>query len=466
MIEKINKLETEPIGKLLATFSIPAVVAMMVNAIYNVVDRIFIGQYVGEAALAGLTIVFPVMMLFFAFAGLIGQGGTSLVSIKLGAKDSEGANYIFSNMLILSTTISIVVALLMMSNLEAILNFFGSDSNTLPHAYGYMRIILVGIIFQLTAFGLSGIVRADGQPMLSMASMMLSALTNIVLDYLFIAKFGWGAQGAALATIIGQFTGLIVLAQYFLRGKSSLKVRIKYLKLNLEIVKQILTVGATTFLSTIGTSAAMLALNKSLSEYGGMAAITSMGAINSLFTLFIMPIFGIQQGMQPIIGYNHGSGNYDRVKKTLVYGIGMGVLFSTTVFIVLQIYPVALMSMFLDPSSETMVIGVHGLKIFTLALPILSINLLGTSYFQSIAAGKKALLLGASRQFILLIPLVMILPNFLGLEGVWYATPISDFLAVTLTVVMLIPAIQKSSKEDRGFVQEKSLEVAFAKDIA
>jgi len=443
-MDMTNKLGTQPIGKLLASFSIPAVIAMMVNAIYNVVDRIFIGQYAGEAALAGLTIVFPAMMLIFGFAGLIGQGGASLVSIKLGEKDKSGASKIFSNMLMMSTMISVLMAGLMFWQLEPVLRFFGADAVTMPHAFDYMRIILIGIVFQITSFTLNGIVRSEGQPMLSMRSMMASALTNIVLDYIFIAKFGWGAQGAALATILGQFVGLVILGQYFLGGKSNLKVSAENLKLDFHIVKQIVTVGATTFLSTVGTSVAMLALNKSLGAYGGIAAITSMGVVNSLFTLFIMPIMGLQQGMQPIIGYNHGAGHQDRVKKTLIYGMGTGVIFSTAVFIVLQVYPVTLMSMFLDPASSTMSVAVEGLKIFMLALPVLSINLLGTSYFQSIAASRKALFLGAARQFLFLVPLVLILPKFYGLKGVWYATPIADFTAVVATVILLIPAVRKS----------------------
>ncbi len=446
---KTEMLGSKPIGKLLASYSIPAVIAMMVNAIYNVVDRIFIGQYAGEAALAGLTIVFPAMMVIFAFAGLIGQGSASLISIRLGEKKLSEANNVFSNMIFLSTLVSLTIAGLMYFNLDSVLKFFGATAEIMPHAYGYMSIILIGIVFQLTSFSLTGIVRSEGMPMLSMVSMITSALMNIALDYIFIARFGWGAQGAALATIIGQMSGFIILSQHFIRGNSQLKLQIKGFRFNFKIIGEILTVGATMFLSTVGTSVAMLALNKSLNQYGGLAAVTSMGAINSLFTIFIMPVFGLQQGMQPIIGYNHGAGLSDRVKKTLIYGMGTGIAFSSLVFVVLQYYPSVLMSMFLDPSSVTMNVAVEGLKIFTLALPIVSVNLLGTSYFQSIAAGKKALFLGASRQFLFLLPLVLILPQTYGLAGVWYATPISDVLAVIATLLLLIPSIRAYSDGEK-----------------
>ncbi len=210
-MKKIKNLGSDPIGKLLASYSIPAVIAMLVNAIYNVVDRIFIGKFAGEAALAGLTIVFPAMMLIFAFAGLIGTGGASLVSIRLGENDQKGASKVFGNMLVVSTFVSLVISILMYLNLESVLMFFGADATTLPHAHGYMSIILIGIVFQLTSFSLNGIVRSEGQPLLSMVSMLASALTNILLDYIFIVEFGWGANGAAWLQSLDNFQVLLYL---------------------------------------------------------------------------------------------------------------------------------------------------------------------------------------------------------------------------------------------------------------
>jgi len=443
-MNKTMNLGSDPVGKLLASYSVPAVIAMLVNAIYNVVDRIFIGKFAGEAALAGLTIVFPAMMLIFAFAGLIGIGGASLVSIRLGENDQKGASKVFGNMLIASTLTSLAISILMYVNLESVLTFFGADAVTMPHANAYMSIILIGIVFQLTSFSLSGIVRSEGQPLLSMVSMLASALTNILLDYIFIVEFGWGANGAALATIIGQFSGLAILAQYFLRGRSNMDLSKESLTVDLKLLGQILSIGATTFLSTVGTSAAMMVLNRSLISYGDMAAITSMGAINSMFTMFIMPIMGIQQGMQPIIGFNHGAEKHGRVRQALIIGMGISVGFSLMVFIALQWMPETLMSMFLDPNSNTMNIAVNGLRIFILALPVLPINMLGTAYFQSIASSKKALFLGASRQFLFLIPLTLVLPTVYGLNGVWFATPIADSLAVISTLILLLPALKKS----------------------
>lgn len=456
-MDKTKKLGTEPIGKLLASYSIPAVIAMMVNAIYNVVDRIFIGQYAGEGALAGLTIVFPAMMIIFAFAGLVGAGGAALVSIKLGEKDTQGASKVFGNMLSLASGTAIIISLLTYLNLDRLLVFFGADAVTMPYASAYMSIILIGVVFQLVSFSLNGIVRSEGQPILAMVSMLVAAITNIILDYVFIGLFGWGVEGAAFATIIGQFVGFVILSQYFLRGKATLKLKQSSFVLDLALVGQMMSVGVTTFLSTVGTSVAMLVLNRSLIQYGDIAAITSMGAINSLFTMFIMPLMGIQQGMQPIVGYNHGADQHERVRQTIKLAIGVGVVFSTFVFVVLQFFPTALMSMFLDPSSATMDIAVNGLRLFIIGLPVIPITLLGTAYYQSVAESRKALVLGASRQFLFLIPITLVIPQFLGLNGVWLATPIADIIASVTAVVLLYPVFTGKNTSQSKLREAKPL---------
>lgn len=437
-----TKLGQESIPKLLAQYSIPAVIANLVNAIYNIVDRIFIGQLAGENALAGLTISFPLMILIFAFASLVGIGATALISIKLGEDDQKNANHVFSNMLSMAGIVGIIVVVIGYLNLEGLLTLLGANSAILPYGTAYMNIVLIGVPFQLISFALSSAVRTEGRPMLSMIAMIVSALTNIVLDYIFIAIFGLGVKGAALATIIGQFAGLFILGSYYLRGKSVLKIVAKDLIPDIKLVREIISIGASSFITPIGSSIAMIFLNVSLGKYGGNAAITAMGGVNSLYSMFIMPVMGIQQGMQPIIGYNHGANLKDRVKKTLIIGTGIAVAFSTVVFILLEAFPAMFMKLFLDPSSSTMPIAVVGVRLFILMLPLLSINLLGTAYFQSIAQVKKALFLSAARQFIFLIPIVLLLPRTFGLTGVWISTPISDGLAVLVTVIMLIPVLK------------------------
>lgn len=446
-MEKTKELGTQPILQLLAKYSIPAVIAMLVNAIYNVVDRIFIGNYAGEGALAGLTIAFPIMMLTFAFAGLVGTGGSSLLAIKFGEKDEEGANHVFGNTLSVGFMITALILSIVFINLDGLLSLFGATPDTLSYATAYMQIILMGFIFQMTSFVLSSTIRTEGQPMLSMFSMLASALTNIVLDYIFIARLGMGVEGAAYATIIGQFTGLGILLSYYLRGKSNLRLKLKHLMPDFKVIASIFSIGFASFISTLGTSVAMIFLNRELGAYGGTAAITSMGAINSLYTFFIMPIMGITTGMQPIIGYNHGAKSKKRVNQTLIYGMIIGVIFSSLVFVVLQLFPSTFIGMFLDPTSETVQLATTGLRIFILMLPLLPINLMGVAYFQSTAQGRTSMILGVLRQFAFLIPIVLVLPTFIGLNGVWFATPIADLLAVTATILMLRADFKKATVE-------------------
>lgn len=445
-MDKIKELGTKPIGSLLLKYSIPAVIAMLVNAVYNVVDRVFIGQYVGEEALAGLTVAFPAMMIIFAFAGLIGIGGSSLLSIKLGEKDLDGANHVFANTITLGLLVTGITLMVVFFNLQGLLSFLGATSETLKYASPYMTIIVGGFIFQMLSFTLNSTVRTEGNPMLSMVAMMASAITNIVLDFIFIGQLGMGVEGAAYATILGQFTGLFILLSFYFRGKSQLKITSKNLVPNMAIIGQIVSIGFATFISTLGVSIAMTFMNRSLGEYGGTAAITAMGAINSLFTFFIMPINGLNQGMQPIVGYNHGANQKDRVLKTMVYGIGAGITFSTLVFLALEIVPQVFIGLFLQAGSSTLSLAVTGLRIFVLMLPLLSINILGITYFQSTANGKTSIALGMLRQVVFLLPLLLVLPNLFGLMGIWMATPISDGLAIIVTGIVLY----RDMKKDQG----------------
>ncbi len=456
---RTKELGERSISKLLLQFSIPAVIAMIVNAIYNIVDRIFVGKYVGENALAGLTISFPVMMLIFAFAGLVGAGGAALMSIRFGEKDIRGVSHVLGNMLSIGTIITGITLLTIFLNLTEILTFFGATPEIITPASDYMRIILAGFIFQMYAFSLNGAVRTEGRPILSMSAMMISALTNIVLDYVFIAIFNWGVKGAAYATIIGQFAGFLLLSSFYIRGKSSIKLMRRDLIPDWRVMVQILNIGFASFVTTLGTSVSMIFINRALSTYGGVAAITSMGAINSLFTLFIMPIMGLQQGMQPIVGYNHGAKLHKRVYETLRKVLFVAICFSTVVFLALELFPAVFISLFMDPSSKTIDVAAKGLRIFILMLPLLSINMIGVAFFQSIAKGTVSIILGILRQFIILIPAVLILPQWLGLDGVWAATPIADGIAILITAIVLIGNHRRETKKGNRDDKIMGLEV-------
>lgn len=329
-------------------------------------------------------------------------------------------------------------------NLDELLYLFGASLDTIEYASSYITIIIYGFIFQMISFNLNSAVRTENQPILSMMAMMLSAITNIILDYIFIAKLNMGVEGAALATISGQLVGLVLLLSFYIRGKSILHLSFKDFIPNLNIFTSIVSIGITTFITTLGSSIAMSFMNRGLGQYGGTAAITAMGAINSLFTLFIMPIMGIQQGMQPIIGYNHGANRLDRSYKTLKIGLIVGIAFSTLVFLLMELFPTTFISMFIDPTSSTINIAVTGLRIYMLMLPLLCVNIYAIGFYQSIAKSTQALILGILRQFLFLIPFILILQNLFGLMGVWAAVPLSDGLAIIISIISLLINYNKS----------------------
>ena len=442
-MEDTLSLGTQPIGKLLIKYSIPAVLASMVNAIYNVVDRIFISFFAGEGALAGLSIAYPIMMILLAFATMIGAGGAALLAISFGKNDQKGASQVFGNTLSLAVIITVLSVTLILFFMEPLLVRFGANGITLVYATDYLQIIVIGVIFQMISFCLNSSVRAEGKPKLAMVALILAAVTNIVLDYIFIAQLDWGVQGAAFATVIGQASGLALLLTFYIRRKSVLHLSSRDFIPKAKINTKILSIGFATFITLMGMSLSLLFLNRSLVFYGGTSAVTAMGAIYSIYTLVIMPLFGLQQALQPIIGYNYGARQADRVYRAFKLALIASVVFSTIFFILLEAFPVAFMSMFLDSASETMSTAVEGLRLYVLMLPLLPINIIGISFFQSITRAKMSIFLGVLRQIVFLIPLVIIIPQYFGLTGVWLATPVADALAILISVIALVAYYKK-----------------------
>lgn len=440
----VNELSTKPLGRLIAQYSIPSVIAMLVGALYNVIDRIFIGGTVGESALAGLTVVFPIMMILFAFVSLISAGGASLLAIRLGEGDKKGADHIFGNTISFGFILNILTLAVIFVNMDGFLALFGANADVVGYASEYLSIILYGFIFQMMAYIFMNFVRTEGQPILAMISMIASTVLNIVLDYLFIVVWGFGVSGAAYATILGQFVGFAILISFYLRGKSKMTFHLKDIIPDFKIVREIVIIGFSSFISILGTSVTMTMINRSLGVYGGTAAITSMGAINSLFAFFLMPIMGITEGIKPIIGYNHGAQLSKRVKKTLLYGILAGSVFSLVVFLVLMFNASTFVGIFLEPNSPTIAMAANGLRIYIAMLPLLSVNLMGIAYFQSTAKGRMSMILGMLRQFILLIPLLMILPRLLGLNGVWISVAASDFLSILIVGIVIFASFRQT----------------------
>lgn len=398
-----NILGTESIGRLLLKYSVPAIIGMMVNALYNVVDRVFIGNIpgVGPLAITGLGVTMPIMSIIIAFGTLIGVGATTNVSLKLGQGDRNKAEQIVGNAVSLSVLIGILIAIFGTIFSNKMLMVFGASQSTIGYAKDYMGIILIGAIFNIMSMMFSNLIRGDGNPKLSAAIMAAGCFMNIVLDAIFIFGFNMGIQGAALATIISQAVSTIWGLTYYLRGKSNVEFKKINLKLDKTIIKTIFAIGMSPFAMQLANSMVQLMFNTSLKVYGGDLAIGAMATISSINMLFVMPAFGFVQGMQPIVGFNYGAKKYDRAKKTLKISL----MLATVVFIVgalvIQIAPQLLVGAF-NKDQELMNITVNGLRKYALAMPIVGISIVGSNFIQSIGKAKMSMLLGLLRQVIVL----------------------------------------------------------------
>lgn len=443
-MKKENYLGEAPIGKLLIKYSIPAIIGMIVNALYNVVDRIFIGNIpgVGSIAMAGLGVTMPIVTILLAFGMLVGVGTSANISIKLGQGKRDEAERIIGNALTLGLIIGLILMAIGIIFGDSLLSLFGASEAALPFAKAYINIILVGAVFNITAFALSSSIRADGNPQKSATIMVVGCLANVVLDALFIFGFGWGIKGAAVATIISQAITAVWVILYYTKGNSNLKLKKENMKLDPKLVKMIFAVGSAPFAMQLAASLVQVISNNTLKIYGGDLAIGAMATISAIAMMFLMPIFGINQGSQPIIGYNYGAKKYDRAKKTYLISTAVSIIILLIGFLVIEIFPRTIIGLF-NKDEELMKIAVVGLRTYLGMMPIAAISITGSNYFQSIGSVKKAMILSLLRQIILLIPLLIILPKSLELIGVWLAQPVADLLAASTTVVFIVIEFKK-----------------------
>lgn len=439
-----NYLGEESVGKLLIKYSIPAIIGMVVNALYNVVDRMFIGNIpnVGPMAITGLGVTMPIVTILLAFGMLIGVGASANISIKLGQGNRDEAERIIGNTLILGLIIGIIITIIGIVFGNELLVLFGASESSLPFAKAYINIILLGSIFNIIAFALSSSIRADGNPKKSAIIMVVGCIINVVLDAIFIFVFGWGIQGAAIATITSQAVTSIWVVVYYTKGDSNLKLKKVNMKLDKRIVKMIFAIGLAPFAMQISASLVQVIANNTLKVYGGDLAIGAMATISAIAMMCLMPIFGINQGAQPIIGYNYGAKKYDRVKKSYLISTIAAIVLLVIGFLIVQIFPQTIIGFF-NKDEELMNIAIIGVKIYLSMLPIAAISITGSNYFQSIGSVKKAMFLSLLRQIILLIPLITILPKYLGLKGVWLSQPVSDVLAGIITLCFLVNGFKK-----------------------
>lgn len=447
-MEYVNPLGEEKVSKLLIKFSVPAIVGMMVNALYNIVDRIFIGNSpdLGANGLAGITIGFPIMIILLSLGLLFGVGGATLFSIKLGEKKQYEAENVLGNAFVMLIIAGTTYMILGQTLLKPLLILFGSSETVLPYSMAYMRVIFFGAIFQVVSMGMNNFIRADGNPKLAMFTMFLGAGTNIILDPIFIYGFKMGMAGAALATILAQFLSFVWVISYFIGKNSKNKLKFHNMKLKAHIVTRITSLGLPGFSLQIASSILNMVLNKSLLFYGGDVAVSGMGIINSLQTILLMPIIGLNQGVQPIISFNFGAKQYERVKAAIKLAIKVATVIVIFGFIITRLFPKQMISLF-NREPELLSFGSNALLSWFLCLPVVGFQVVAANFFQAIGRPKTSMFLTLTRQVFLLIPALIIFPRIWGIQGLLFAAPFADFLSSLLTALLFYKGYKSLNKD-------------------
>ena len=434
-----DELKEEKIWRLIVKYSVPAILAMMVTSLYNTVDRAFIGSMkdVGALAISGLGVTMPILTILGAFCVGLAVGGSTNIAIKLGEGNKEEAEKSLGNTVAIELLVGIAMIIISIFYLEDILYFFGASNDTIKYSMDYMSVIMCGAWFNLPGFAMNSAIRAEGNPKFASNMMIIGCLLNLILDPIFIFGFGMGIKGAALGTVICQLVICLWSGYYFTFGKSNLKLKLKNIRIESKIIKGIVVIALTPFCMELASGFIHLITNKVLKLYGGDLAIGAMTAITSINLLFLMPVYGISQGMQTIIAYNYGAKEFDRAKKALSIGIlgAAGILSFGLIAILL--FPKHFISIF-TKDARLMELALNGISIYSLTLPAVGICILGTVYFQSIGSAKKSIVLSLLRQVIVFIPLILIVPKYFGLNGVWAAQPLADIVSMIIIGLFLI----------------------------
>lgn len=448
MTNKEDILGTEHIGKLLLEYSIPAIIGMVVNSLYFIIARIFIANIPGVGALAitGVGVTMPVTTIISAFAVLVGSGASTNIAIKLGQRKKDEAERIIGNAMTLSFLIGIILTIIGFAFADGILGAFGASTDTLPIAKEYIHVLLIGTVFNVSSIVLTNMIRVDGNPKLSATIMVTGCITNILLCYTFIFLFQFGIRGASLAAVISQIITATWGFSYFIRGKSNLKFDFKNLRLIKAAALSILEIGSAPFAIQLAASIVQIVNNNSLKLYGGDLAIGAMATINAIMIFFMMPILGITQGAQPIVGFNYGCRQLDRAKKTFQLSLIASTVILTLGWCMIEFAPEIIVGFF-GKDEQLMQITINGLRKYGMMLPIISISLVGSNYIQAVGKPRKAMILSLLRQVILLIPLIIVLPKFLQLNGIWIAQAAADFAAVLITGFALIMEFKSYKNE-------------------
>ncbi len=447
MQKRAELLGSAPVGELLLKFSIPSMIGTVVFASTNIVNTIFVGRGVGAIALTAISLSFPVFAVFMAIGMFVGIGSASLVSLRLGEGKKDEAERIVGNALFLFLVLGITASIAGLLFLDHIVTGIGASNVSLPYAKEYLHIIIMGATLNFLAMGMNSIIRAEGNPKMSMYLMLIGALINVSLNYVFVFKLGIGVKGAALATIISSGVSAIGVIIHFTGKHSVLSLRLKNIRFEKAIMLPALYIGLSPFLMQMASSLVGVVTNKSLQHYGGDMAVGAMAIINSVAMLIIFPIIGLYQGAQPILGFNYGAKNFDRVKKALKLAIMAASVLSIAGWLIVHIAPGHIIRVFSKNDPSMLSAGTQGLKIVLAAFFVVGFWAITANYFQAVGKPKTSIILNMMRQVILFIPLVLILPVFFGLNGVWISAPIADSITSVIIVFALRRELHKLGKD-------------------
>ena len=429
------ELGTLPVGILLWQYALPAIIAMSAASLYNIIDRVFIGQVVGPLAISGLAITFPFMNLSGAFGAAVGIGASTAISVRLGQRDYDGAERILGNTITLNLIIGFLFAAVCLAFLDPILRFFGASDATIPYARDFMQVILLGNMVTHMYFGMNAVLRAASKPKQAMIATVFTVVMNILLDVVFIWWWHWGIRGAAFATVLSQILALIYQMRLFSNKDELLHLKRGIYRLRADLVKNIIGIGISPFLMNVCACIIVIFMNNQFVRYGGDLSVGSYGIANGIATVFIMFVMGINQGMQPIAGYNYGSQQMDRVLRVMK----LSILAATAIMMFLPYYCARLFT-----TDATLIeLSIKAIRINMLFFPIIGYQMVVTNFFQCIGKVKISIFLSLSRQLLFLLPLLAVLPSFFGVDGVWYALPASDLTAAIVAAWVMMVYMRK-----------------------
>ena len=450
--EKEIEFQTKKISRLVWDYALPGIIGTVVSMIYNVIGRIFIGQGVGALAISGLAITFPVMNLTSSLGMLVGTGSAARISISLGQRDKETSEKILGNSLLLTLILNAVFITLFLIYLDPILRAFGASDLTLPYAHDYLQIVLLGNVFVSLGYNFNAIMRSSGYPKKAMITMLIGAVFSVILTPIFLYGFDLGIKGVAWATVISMFIGMLFVMHHFLQEGSLIRLNWKNIRLDRKIIASIISIGMSPFSMQVAASGVALLMNTSLLRYGGDLAVGAYGIINTVLMIFLIIILGLNQGTQPIIGYNYGAGNYRRVRETLFYSLKIASLITVAGFLVGTFFP-GLFAAAFTSDAELMDITERGIRISVAAMPLVGFQIVSSSFFQSIGFAAKSIIQSLSRQLIFMIPGIIFLPRIWGLDGLWIAMPVSDTLAALLSIYLLLVQLKQLKRMEERDAQ-------------